>query len=205
MIEQSLLVLEQPVVTAIELVNLGKPKIPAEQIGNRAGLEPLAVQSPLASRRQQPVGNEHEQHLIPARALATGRKSRAPEAVEPQLLPQHKRQPARSPLARPAELELRQLQPDNRAIVKKTFTAVLGKQRQRPLGAVFHNRDRFAPCLFLAVVDLAQIEHMPLHHASLADALALNNAPVAVLLAVLLANQCAQKHDGQEVSPDRPP
>src|SRR5438105_773367 len=62
---------QQPVVTAIQLVDLGQPRILAQQIGESAALKPLTVQPPFAARRQQAVGNQHEQHLIPMLAAST--------------------------------------------------------------------------------------------------------------------------------------
>jgi hypothetical protein len=47
---------------------------------------------------------------------------------------------------------------------------------------------------FLAIVDLAEIKHLALHHLAAGAALALDNAPVAVLLAVLEASIRAQIH-----------
>jgi hypothetical protein len=41
---------------------------------------------------------------------------------------------------------------------------------------------------------------VPLHHAPTADAPVLDDAPVAMFLAVLVANLGAQKHDGRQVS-----
>ena len=67
MIEQGLLVFEQPVVTTIQLVDLGEPGILAQEIGQSAALKPLAVQAPFAARRQQAIGDQYEQDLIPAR------------------------------------------------------------------------------------------------------------------------------------------
>ena len=43
MIEDRLLVLQQPVMTAIQLVDLGQPGIRAQQIGQRAALKPLTM------------------------------------------------------------------------------------------------------------------------------------------------------------------
>src|SRR5260370_1438767 len=48
MIEQSLLMIEQPVVTAIELVDLRQPGVLAQQIGHGAALKPFAMEAPLA-------------------------------------------------------------------------------------------------------------------------------------------------------------
>ena len=115
-IEDRLLVRQQPVVTAIQLVDLGQPGILAQQIGQRAALKPLAVQPPFAARRQQAIGDQHEQHLIPARPLAAHAQPLRPELIELQLPPQHQRQPARTPLPRPAQLQLRQLDADDRGV-----------------------------------------------------------------------------------------
>src|SRR5208283_1853566 len=104
MTEQRLLVLQQPVVTAIELVDLGEPEIAAHEVGERGPLEPLPMQPPFASRRQQAIGDQHEKLLVPARALAARRQALRPEPVETQFLPKRQRQPAGAPLTRPAKL-----------------------------------------------------------------------------------------------------
>ena len=159
------------------------------------------MQPPLAARREQPIGHQHQQHLIPTRAFAAGGKPLAPETIELQLLPQLQRQPARTPLPRPPS---RSCDSFSRTIAASatTLTAVLRKQRQRArcARAVLQHRDRPPPRQFLRVVDLPQIQHVPLHHASAADTPVLDNAPVAVLLAVLLASRRAQKHDGAQLS-----
>src|SRR5437879_2064312 len=101
MIEQGLLVFEQPVVTAIQLVDFGQPEVFAEQIGHGTALKPFAMQPPFAARRQQPVGRQQQQHPVPPRALAARRQPSAPETIELKLAPQAQRQPASAPLARP--------------------------------------------------------------------------------------------------------
>ena len=55
MIEDRLLVGQQPVVTAVQLVDLGQPGILAQQIGQRAALKPLTMQAPLAEGEAFPV------------------------------------------------------------------------------------------------------------------------------------------------------
>jgi hypothetical protein len=62
------------------------------------------------------------------------------------------------------------------------------------------SRDRPPPRQFLRIVDLAQVQHVPLHHAPAGDPRVLDNAPVAVLLAILPANFAAQEHDGRQLS-----
>jgi hypothetical protein len=46
---------------------------------------------------------------------------------------------------------------------------------------------------FLRIVDLAQIQHVPLHHAPAGDAGVFDNAPIAMLLAILPADFAAQE------------
>ena len=71
-----------------------------------------------------------------------------------------------------------------------------GKQSQlRVLLASFiKGFDQIAPGLALAVVDLAEIQHLPLHHLATSTAFALNNIPIAVLLAVLQPSVASQVH-----------
>ena len=73
---------------------------------------------------------------------------------------------------------------------------VFGKQGPlRGLAAVLiEHRDRTAPRGPLGVVDLPQIQHMPLHYPPVGDAAVLHHAPVAVLFAVFLAGLGSQKH-----------
>ena len=54
--------------------------------------------------------------------------------------------------------------------------------------------DRLTPCGALAVVDLAQIKHVSLHRPPAGYPAVLDNAPIAVLLAVLAAQLVALEH-----------
>src|SRR5882757_618733 len=63
------------------------------------------------------------------------------------------------------------------------------------LAAFVKSIDHPAPGLALAVVDLAEIKHRPLYHPTTAAALALDNAPVTVLLAVLTSSRESQIHE----------
>jgi len=51
----------------------------------------------------------------------------------------------------------------------------------------------------IAVVDLAQVEHAPLHHAPARDPAGLHDAPMPVELAVFLARVAVQEHGGATV------
>src|SRR6516225_3247584 len=56
--------------------------------------------------------------------------------------------------------------------------------------------DYTTPMRVLAVIDFAEIQHRPLHYLAACTALALHNAPVTVLFAVLNASCESQVHDG---------
>ena len=94
------------------------------------------------------------------------------------------------------------LTPDNGGVRQQPVAAVFGKQRQgsRAGLALLKNLDRPPPRQFLQIVDLAQVQHVALHHAPAGHPRVFNNAPVAVLLAILPANFGAQEHDGRELS-----
>ena len=73
--------------TAVQLVDLGHPGILAQQIGQGTAPKPLAVQPPFAARRQQAIGNQDEQDLIPARSFATRPQPLRPELIQLQFSP----------------------------------------------------------------------------------------------------------------------
>ena len=170
----------------------------AQQIGQRAVAEPFAMQPPLAARRDQPIGHQHEQHLIPARALAAGRQAIGPEPIELQLLPQLQGQPAGAPLPRPQEPQLRELQAHDRARPASTpriDPRETARAFARPASSSNTSIDlrhatsceelispRYSTCRCTTRPPLKP--------------LVLDDAQVAVLFAVLLASRGAQKHLG---------
>ena len=74
-----------------------------------------------------------------------------------------------------------------------------GMRRQRPrlARAVLEHFERAAPSQLLRVVDLAEIQHLPLHHLATGAALVLNDVPVAMLFAVFEASVESQEHANQ--------
>src|SRR5208283_1736925 len=99
MIKQRRLVLEQQIVAVIERV-LVDDTVHAQQIRQRTASIPLTMQTPLAAGREQSIHRQNQQHLIPARPLATRRQTLRPELVQLQLAPQLQRQPASAPHCR---------------------------------------------------------------------------------------------------------
>src|SRR6202043_99169 len=107
MVERRLFVFEQPIVTAVELVDLRQSDILAQQVGHGAALEPLAMQAPFATRRQQPAGRQEQQHLVPTRPP-----------------------PPPPPPPRPAQPQPEKLQPYTRGVGQLPLPALFRQQRQ---------------------------------------------------------------------------
>jgi hypothetical protein len=64
----------------------------------------------------------------------------------------------------------------------------IGREQNKlgvPAGRFIKGFDLAAPSLILAVVDLAEIQHLALNHFAAGTALVLDNIPIAMLLAVL--------------------
>jgi hypothetical protein len=79
--------------------------------------------------------------------------------------------------------------------------AELRKQRQLavPTAAFIKGFDQPAPRLELAVIDLAEIQHLPLDHLATGAALVLDDIPVAMFFAVFEASIVLQEHDADDV------
>jgi hypothetical protein len=61
--------------------------------------------------------------------------------------------------------------------------------------------DQLAPGPALAVIDLAEIQHLPLDYLATGAALALDDIPVAMLFAVFEASVESQEHDANQPTP----
>src|SRR5208337_944212 len=87
-------------------------------------------------------------------------------------------------------------QPDrNHVAIENRGRTIFGKQRDLLRSSPFvEDFDSPTPCRPLAVVDLPEIEHLSLNHATAPDAPVLDDRPGPMLLAVLAANLVAQKH-----------
>src|SRR5882762_965398 len=80
--------------------------------------------------------------------------------------------------------------------VQRRRRTILGEQRDLSAGlpALVERLDRLAPGGALAVVDLTQVKHVPLHRPPARHPAVFDDAPIAVLFAVLAAKLVAQKH-----------
>src|ERR1700674_678171 len=164
------------------------------------------MQPPLAARRDQPIGREHLQDLIPRRSFPARRQPIGPESIKLKLLPQVPGQPAGAPLPRTTKPHLRQAKLNDGSVACDRLASILRKQRQRPstAGVLVEHLDRLAPGRRLRRIDLAEIQHMPLHHPAAIETLVLDHVPVVVRLAVLLSLGASQKHDAANLSASRP-
>jgi hypothetical protein len=102
------------------------------------------------------------------------------------------RQPTATPLSRPAEPQAAEPDLHHIAIQWRRRT-MLGEQCDlfAGLAVLVERPDRLAPHGALAVIDLAQIQHVSLHRAPAGYPAVLHDAPITVLLAVLAAKLVA--------------
>src|SRR5690348_11818792 len=71
------------------------------------------------------------------------------------------------------------------------------KLKVRLVALLIQHVDGLAPSQLLAVIDVTKVQNMLLHHSATGNAFVLDNAPVAVLLAVFFPCLGAQEHDGR--------
>src|SRR6202011_5982947 len=170
-------------------------EIRAQQIAHRTSLIPLPVQPPLAAGVDQAVRHQRLQHVQPACSLPRCGQTRRPEIIQPQLIPHMAGQPARAPLPWPVQPQT--AEPDMHHIaIQRRCRTILRKQRDLSglVAALVKRFDGLAPRRSLCVVDLAEIQYMPLHRPTAGHPTVFHDAPVAMLLPVLPANPVAQKH-----------
>ena len=192
--EERALVDKQLVQAPIQRVAAHHLRRPAQQIPHGAVLVPVPVQPPVAARLDQLVAHLRLQHVQPARPLPARRQARPPEPVQLQPIPKRQRQPARAPLPRPMQPHVPDVHSHHLARQIRGFPIGREQRHLRRTRSVPQHFDRAAPRRALAIVDLAEIEHLPLHHPTVAAAAVLDHAPVAVLLAVLEASLGAHEH-----------
>ena len=127
------------------------------------------------------------------------RQALRPEAIEPKLFIELTRQPARAPLPRPMQLHC--IEPYLHAMCLRVFrNAAIGrKQSQLRVAACSFVKsfDRTTPIVMLAIIDLAEVQNLPLYHFAASTTLVLDDIPIAMLLAVFEAPVESQEHANQ--------
>jgi len=196
------LVGEQLVEAPVQRVLRHAVDVLPQQVAHRAVVNPLPVESPLAPGGEQPVRHQEQQDVVPRGPLPAGREPVAPELVELQVRPELTDDPAGTPLPRAFEAERAEaeLHPD-----------VRGMRRDRPVGreqgqaelavrAFLDGLDAAQPTGLLAVVDLAQVQEVPIDRPAVGAPVLLGDAPVPMLLAVFDAGVALQVHGGRSVA-----
>ncbi len=196
MLEQSLAMRRQQVQATVQFVLLRQREVLAQQIGQGAALVPLAMETKLAAGLDQAVDAQRFEHVCPAGPLAAGRQPRSPELVKPEQIPKIERQPTGAELARPAQLHLAYADAHGFATQRGNFVAVVGKQSELASGLVAGREgfDGAHPAGALGVVEFAEVQQLALDNASAAHPTGFDDAPIAVLFAVLATGPRAQEH-----------
>ena len=158
----------------------------------------MTMQPPFAAGREEPVDDEDAQHFFPIGFLAADRQPGAEEVVEAQGAPQFVREPARAPLPRAFEREGGEAHLERFHFARRR-RAVLGKQRQLAGSSValINDGNGAFPSEALAVVDLAQIQHVPVRDLVSWIAPALDDGPTAVNLPVFAPLPALEEHEPQ--------
>ena len=186
---------QHPVQATIQAVLVSHREVLAQQLVHGTAQEPLAMQTKFAAGSEQSIHHQQPQHLLPTHRFAPLRPALAPELFQPQLPPQLAPQPATPEHARPAQLQAAQLHLQTVHGIGGN-RPVLGKQTQGGVAllALIKDLQALAPGGLLLIVDLSQVQHRPLHRLLRAHPPVLDDAEIAVILAVLLAMAAAQKH-----------
>ena len=155
----------------------------------------MPVHAEFAARFEQTIDHEQPQHLLPAHRFTARGQTFLPELIKAQLLPQVTRQPAAAEYA--GTLQFQPAQPHLYAVDGiGGKLPVVGKQTQgdEALFRFVEYIERPAPRRLLSIVDFAQIENGALRCPAAGQAPVLDNAEVAMILAVLATIRAAQKH-----------
>ena len=101
-------------------------------------------------------------------------------------------QPAGAPLPRPTQLQLADLDAHDGLVVNvgQTIVSEQGDGPRLDL-SVLENLDGLLPGGLLLVIDFAQVEHVALNDPVTSTTLVFDDAPVTVLLAILLSRAAA--------------
>jgi hypothetical protein len=134
--------------------------------------------------------------------VAAGREPVAPELVELQLCPELADDPAGTPLPRALQAERAEaeLHPDVCGV--RRDRAVGGEQgeAQLPVRAFLDRLNAAGPAGLLAVVDLPEIQEVPIDRSPVGAPVLLGDTPVPMFLAVFDAGVALQVHGGRSVA-----
>src|SRR5918996_1283425 len=193
--KQVLLMGQQLVQTPIQLVDLHQTKILPQRITPRTLFIPVPVQPPLTPRIDQAVTDQGLKHIQPPRPLATGGQFVRPKLIQPQqtsigrtpiqLIPQLTGQPAGAPLPGTVQLQLTELDAHNLTVQSRRPTVFREDRHLLRLGlSLLEHLDRLTPGGVLMVVNLPQIQHLPLDNTIPPRTPVFHNTPIAMYYSV---------------------
>ena len=87
------------------------------------------------------------------------------------------------------------------AVLVRAADLLWPHDQEKALAAFTEGFDLAVPSLELAVIDLAEIQHLPLDHLAADAALVLNDVPVTMLFAVFETSVESQEHDANQPTP----
>lgn len=154
----------------------------------------------------QAIDHQELEHLGPGNLFLPLRQALAPEVVQLQLPPQFAAQPAVPEGPGPPENQLVHANLHGVKSIRR-HGPIVGEQAHghRFLPAFADYRKRLAPGRLLRVVDLAEVKHLALEHLAARQPPTLDDAEVAMLLAVLATLACLQVHADDNPAPQRFP
>jgi len=153
------------------------------------------VQMPLAARSDQLTHGEQFEHFEPRHLGFAVGQALAPERAQVQFIPETTGQPAVAEDARMLKRQFGQLHLEPVEDLGWDVT-VFGEQTDLlgELSGFVEHGETFAPGRLRRIIDLAQVKNGALRGVTGAQATVLDDAPVAMRLAVFFASVVAQKH-----------
>ena len=157
------------VVALVKPVDFRQTEVSSQKISQRTLVKPVTVETPLASRGDEPVKGEHLEDFIPACPLSPCGQFSAPKSIQTKLLPQFAAEPTRSPLTRMEQAHARKSDRHDWyvSLGKTGWRMVFVKKSdlRRLAGILTEEFDRLAPGGLLSAIELAKVKHLPLENA----------------------------------------
>jgi hypothetical protein len=189
-------VLHEPIQAAVKAILFRHRKVAVQQHVHRRLREPFLVNEKLAARIQQTVHREQFEHLLPRHLAALLAQPRAPELIEPQFAPQPAARPAIPEPPRRAHPQRGEPHLDHIVRIRRRRPVAIREEPALQPRAVLLVDDlqRALPARRLRGVQLAEVKHLPLHHATRMHTQAFAQRVADMLFSVLPADAAFEKH-----------
>ena len=183
---QAVLVLEQPIQTGIQAIRIDLRGRDSQEILQRRAGVPVVFDVQFTRRLAEPSDRQNRRHRRPGNLFATVRHLLGQQGIEPQQAPQPQRQPHIPKVPQP--LEANALEVDLYELLVRRILVRRGiEQRRLRTSLPLQTPTQLGPAASLRRFQFAHVRHQPLTGAP-RRAVGLDQSPVAVRLAVLLAD-----------------